>query len=245
MAELSGKVALVSGAAGGIGQAICASLLARGATVVAVDRQPVEVAEGLTGRLHPEQCDITDEAGVGRLFAALAGRGLSPDILVCNAGIYPPAPFAEITLAGWRQVFAVNVEGTFLLCQAALPVMRQRGWGRVIGIGSNTQQMGWPMLSHYVASKSALSGLMRTLAIEYGGDGVTANVVCPTLTRTPGTAALFDHAPELVQAVVSRQAIQRPGRPEDVSGVVALLCSAEAAFITGQTIAADGGLIKL
>jgi len=245
MDELSGRVALVTGAAGGIGLAITQALLARGARLVAVDLDEVSISESSGVRLRSERCDISDPGAVKQLFATLATSNLLPDILISNAGIYPAAAFEDITFESWRKVFAVNVEAAFHLCQRSLPTMRGRGWGRVIAIGSNTQHMGWPMLSHYVASKCALTGLMRTLAIEYGGFGITANVVCPTLTRTPGTAALFDQASGLVDSVVNRQAIQRPGTPEDVAGAVTMLCRTEAAFVTGQTLCADGGLIKL
>lgn len=240
MQELAGRTALVTGGSHGIGAAIGRELRRRGATVYVAD----VAAEG-SGDPFALPCDVTDPAAVRRTFEAVETRAAPVDILVCNAGLYPAAPFEAISLEEWRRVFAVNVEGTFLCCQAALPGMRERRWGRIVALGSNTFHMGWPMLAHYVASKGAITGLVRTLATEYGPFGVTANVVSPTLTETEGTRALFAAAPAAVEAVVARQAIPRAGQPDDVAGVVALLCTDAARFVTGQTIAADGGLAKL
>lgn len=247
MHDLAGRTALVTGAAGGLGAAIAARLAAMGAFVYAADlvaRASSAGAVDAAGTV-PVQCDVAQPGSVRDCFARVQRDGRSVDILVANAGIYPAEPFESIALESWRRVFAVNVEGTFLCCQAALPRMRERGWGRIVAIGSNTFHLGWPMLAHYVASKGALTGLMRTLAVEYGTYGITANVVSPTLTRTPGTSALFDGAPDVVSDLIARQAIRRAGEPEDVAGVVAMLCREEAAFVTGQTISADGGLAKL
>lgn len=244
MLGLDGRVALVTGADGGMGRAIVAVLRGAGAHVVAADLAFASGASPVDGILQLP-CDVTSDRAVETCIEAARAAFGTIDILVNNAGIFPHAGFLESDAALWERVFAVNVHGVARCTRAVLPAMLDAGWGRIVSIGSNTFTMGWPGLAHYVASKGAVVGFTRALAVEVGDRGVTANVVAPTLTPTAGTAPLFGGAPEVAQAILERQAIRRTGRPEDVAAAVLLLASDEAAFITGQTVAADGGLAKL
>ena len=147
----------------------------------------------------------------------------------------------DITLAEWRHVFAVNVESMLLTTQAFSPAMKRQGWGRVVNVSSNSIGMQVPGVAHYVASKMAVIGLTRATATELGPFGITANAIAPSVTRTPGAAAMPDEGfAELAQM----QTIKRTEVPQDLVGTAAFLASDDAAFITGQTIYVDGGLIR-
>jgi NAD(P)-dependent dehydrogenase (short-subunit alcohol dehydrogenase family) len=244
--EFPDRVAVVTGAASGIGAAIASRLAERGIAVAALDLHgPAGASQSTDPRVVTARCDVTQAESVRACVAGVLERFGRIDILVNNAGVYPFEPFDSISIEGWRRVFAVNVEGVVLCCQAVIPAMRARGWGRIVNVGSNAFHMGIEGLTHYTASKGAVVGLTRSLAVELGGTGITVNVVAPTVTRTPGSQTLFAQAPEIVESVVARQAIRRAGEPGDVADAVALLCRDESGFITGQTLAADGGLVKL
>jgi|SRR5688572_13406714 len=247
MSEFADKVVLVTGACGGMGTAIADAFMRYGARVVAADTQCGEraIADNGGNRLHRLHCDVSERTSVDMCVEQVTSRLGGVDVLINNAAIFPFGSFQSISLDSWRQVFKVNVEGVVNCCQAVIPSMRAKGWGRIVTIGSNTFHMGWENLSHYIASKGAITGLMRALAVELGDSGITANVIAPTLTRTPGTSELFEQAPDVVKSIMSRQAIRRVGLPGDVANAVILLCRQEAGFITGQTLAADGGLAKL
>lgn len=243
MISLENKTVLITGAAGGMGQALMAAFEGLGARVAGADlsyRAPAFAQNRLT-----VGCDVADAASVKACVDAVAERWGGVDILVNNAGIFPFSMFDDLKMDVVRKVFAINVEGVILMTQACLPHMKQQKWGRIINVGSNTFHMGWPGLSHYTASKGAVIGLTRGLSTELGEFGITVNVVSPTVTHTPGNAALFETAPEVITEIVDRQAIRRQGTAQDVAKAAILLATDEAAFITGQTISADGGLAKL
>ena len=164
--------------------------------------------------------------------------------MVASAGIYPIAAFEETTWEQWRHVLSVNLDSLFLLTQAFLPGMRRSGWGRIVAVASNLFHTGMAGMVPYVASKGGVVGFVRALAGEVGRDGVTINAIAPTLTRTKGTLEGPHRALGLFDAVPKLQAIERPGLPEDLVGALSFLSSDDAAFVTGQTLPVDGGLVR-
>ncbi|GIF68510.1 hypothetical protein Ais01nite_65450 [Asanoa ishikariensis] len=242
----AGRVAVVTGAGRGIGQAVALGLGERGATVVAVDLQhPQETIEHLTaaGRtaigLTADVSDPEQTAAVGTEIERRLGRA---DILVNNAGIFPFRDIDELDYETWRRVLAVNLDSQFLMVKAVLPNMKPSGWGRIVNLTSNSIVTAAPGLSHYMASKMGNIGFSRGLANDLAPYGITVNAVGPTLTITPGV--LQAHPPEALAAAAQAQAIKRNGLPADLVGTIAFLTSDDAAFITGQTVMADGGYAR-
>jgi NAD(P)-dependent dehydrogenase (short-subunit alcohol dehydrogenase family) len=242
--SLEGKVAVVTGAAQGIGNAIADGLAAEGARVVVADLQHAEEAArafdggvGLTG-------DVSNESDVERMVQEAVDQCGRIDILVNNAGLYASLamrPFTEIPVEEWRQVMDVNVLSMFLTCRAVVPRMREQGGGRIVNISSGTAFRGVPFVLHYVASKGAIVALTRALAKELGADEVLVNCVAPGFTMSQGVR----ENPPVIEALrdvsISARTLQRDQQPEDVVGAVVFLCGPGAAFITGQTIVIDGG----
>jgi NAD(P)-dependent dehydrogenase (short-subunit alcohol dehydrogenase family) len=244
MPALDGKVALVTGAAQGIGRAIAAGLAAEGARIVVADLQGAEqAAEAFDGGVGIA-ADVASEADVGRLVAETVERCGSIDLLVNNAGLYASLemrPFEQIPLEEWRRVMDVNVSSMFLMCREVVPVMRGRGGGRIVNISSGTPFRGVPFLLHYVTSKGAIVAFTRALAKELGKDGVLVNCVAPGFTISAGVEAHPEVIEKLRDVSVAARTLQRDQVPEDVVGAVVLLCSPGAGFVTGQTIVIDGG----
>ena len=244
MGTLEGKVALVTGAAQGIGKAIADGLAAEGARIVVADLQGAErVAETYPGGVGLS-VDVAEEAEVGWMTAETVERCGGLDVLVNNAGLYASLamrPFTEIPLEEWRRVMDVNVASMFLTCRAAVPAFRERGGGAIVNISSGTPFRGVPFLLHYVTSKGAIVAFTRALAKELGRDGIRVNCVAPGFTMSDGVK---DH-PEVVEQLrdvsVAARTIQRDQVPEDVVGAVTYLASPAASFVTGQTIVIDGG----
>jgi NAD(P)-dependent dehydrogenase (short-subunit alcohol dehydrogenase family) len=242
--SLVGKVALVTGGAQGIGNAIAHGLADAGARIVVADlNQADEAADAFEGGLGIT-IDVADEDGVERMAAEIVEQCGSIDILVNNAGLYaslPMRPFTEIPVEEWRLVMDVNVLSMFLTCRAVVPHMRRNGGGRIVNISSGTPFRGVPFLLHYVTSKGAILAFTRALAKELGRDGVLVNCVAPGFTLSDGVR---EH-PEVIEALrdvsVSARTLQRDQVPEDVVGAVVFLCGPGSAFVTGQTIVIDGG----
>jgi NAD(P)-dependent dehydrogenase (short-subunit alcohol dehydrogenase family) len=235
MPTLEGKVAIVTGGAQGIGRAIADGLAAEGATVVVADLNPPD--DGI-------RADVSSEEDVARMVEEAVARHGGIDILVNNAGLYASLamrPFTEIPLEEWRQVMDVNVASMFLTSRAVVPVMRERGGGKIVNISSGTPFRGVPFLLHYVTSKGAIVALTRALAKELGKDSIHVNCVAPGFTMSEGVRS----HPEVVEALrdvsVAARTIQRDQLPEDVVGAVVFLCSPSADFVTGQTMVIDGG----
>jgi NAD(P)-dependent dehydrogenase (short-subunit alcohol dehydrogenase family) len=242
--SLEDKVAVVTGAAQGIGNAIAKGLAAEGARIVVADLNRAEKAAeefedgiGLT-------VDVADEAQVEEMAQQVVERCGRIDILVNNAGLYASLqmrPFTEIPVEEWRQVMDVNFLSMFLTIRAVVPHMREQGGGRIVNISSGTPFRGVPFLLHYVTSKGAIVALTRALAKELGRDDVLVNCVAPGFTMSDGVR---EH-PEVIEALrevsVSARTLQRDQEPEDVVGAVVFLCGPGATFVTGQTIVIDGG----
>jgi NAD(P)-dependent dehydrogenase (short-subunit alcohol dehydrogenase family) len=242
--SLEGKVAVVTGAAQGIGNAIANGLAVEGARIVVVDlNRAEEAAQELEGGIGLT-VDVADETQVERMAQEVVERCGSIDVLVNNAGLYASLqmrPFTEIPVVEWRQVMDVNVLSMFLTTRAVVPRMREQGGGRIVNISSGTPFRGVPFLLHYVTSKGAIVALTRALAKELGRDDVLVNCVAPGFTMSDGVR---EH-PEVIEALrevsVSSRTLQRDQEPEDVVGAVVFLCGPGATFVTGQTIVIDGG----
>jgi 3-oxoacyl-[acyl-carrier protein] reductase len=243
-----GRVAVITGAAGGFGRAFCVGLAKRGADIVAVDIQESEDTVALVTALGRQAisltADISDPAAVGELGTRIRGRFGRCDILVNNAGIYPNRSFDDADFEFWRRVQSVNLDSQFLMTKAVVDLMKEAGWGRIVNITSNSIGIAAPGVAHYLASKMGIIGFTRGLATDLAGFGITVNAVGPTLTASQAWDARGLPAP-LVEATIARQAIKRSGQVEDVVGTIAFLTSDDAAFVTGQTIMADGGLARL
>jgi NAD(P)-dependent dehydrogenase (short-subunit alcohol dehydrogenase family) len=238
-----GKVALVTGASGGIGQAIAVRLAREGAIVgiadVADAAESVALIEAAGGRCFAARCNIADGAQVADCIAALKAEHGAPAILVHSAAVQFVKAFEEISFEDWRLTQSVNQDAMFHQLKGVLPGMKAADWGRVIVIASSTFFVGGMGMAHYVTSKGALIGLVHGIAGELGPLGITINAVAPGLTRT--RKAVADLPDELFKHVASLQALPRNGTPEDQAGVVSFLASDDAGFITGQTLLADGG----
>ena len=242
--SLEGKVAIVTGAAQGIGNAIAKGLAAEGARIVVADLNRAEEAAQEFERGIGLTVDVADEGQVEGMAQEVVKQCGTVDILVNNAGLYASLemrPFTEIPIDEWRQVMDVNVLSMFLTTRAVVPRMREQGGGRIVNISSGTPFRGVPFLLHYVTSKGAIVALTRALAKELGRDEVLVNCVAPGFTMSDGVR---EH-PEVIEALrdvsVSSRTLQRDQEPEDVVGAVVFLCGPGATFVTGQTIVIDGG----
>lgn len=251
--ELQGKVALVTGGSGGIGRAI-AQRLAHDGALVAVHyghnaeaaRRTVQEIEANGGGAFAVQADLAEVAQIERLYQTLdrelAQRtgGKQLDILINNAGISALFPYQQMTPAQFDQLFAVNVRGAFFLTQMALP--RLRDGGRIINISSDASKGASPPISvAYSMSKAALDAFTLSLAADLGKRQITANTIAPGATETQMNAHMFAK-PEVRKSVADMTALGRLGTPADIANIVALLASADSAWITGQYIVASGGL---
>ena len=237
-----GKLALVTGAAQGIGQAIALALAQRGAQVIATDLVlPQETVNRIGPKAFGLQLDVTQE-DAWRQASLQSRRFGEVDIVVNNAGYFPNHPVDELDLATWRRTMATNLDAHFLSAKFFLPAMRRKRWGRFVGISSNMVGLAIPGMSHYIASKMGIVGFMRGLANDVAGDGITANAVLPGLTDTAASAPQSD---EQKRATWEQQAIKRLGQPADITGAVLFLTSDDAAFITGQAIVVDGGQYRI
>ncbi len=235
MGQHDGKVAIVTGAAQGIGRAIAEGLAREGAEVVVADLNPPE------GGIR---ADVSSEDDVARLVEETLGRHGSIDILVNNAGLYASLEmraFTEIPLDEWNRVMEVNVASMFLTCRAVVPVMRERGGGKIVNISSGTPFRGVPYLLHYVTSKGAIVALTRALAKEVGKDSIHVNCVAPGFTMSEGVKSHPEVVEQLRDVSIAARTIKRDQVPEDVVGAVVFLCTPAADFITGQTLVIDGG----
>jgi NAD(P)-dependent dehydrogenase (short-subunit alcohol dehydrogenase family) len=241
--RLEGRVALVTGAATGIGRATARRLAEDGAVVVAAvadDGQRRDVAASFDALVLDVRSEPGWEAAVAHAEHAHGGL----DILVNNAGIHRSAAALETTREVWDEVMAVNLWGTFLGCRAAIPAMRRRGGGAIVNLASINALDGVPGALAYSASKGGVAAMTRALAMEHVGDGIRVNCVCPGSVATPIVERIIAQAPdpEARRAnMVARHPMNRIGRPEEVAAVIALLASDDASFMTGLAVPVDGG----
>jgi NAD(P)-dependent dehydrogenase (short-subunit alcohol dehydrogenase family) len=241
-------VAVVTGGAAGIGQAYARRLAQDGAKVVIADIADASETVGLVGEAGSEALGVSCDVSLAEQVHAMAKAAFEAfgkvDILVHNAGIYPITMFADMSFEDWRKVLSVNLDSMYHVCHEFLPGMRDRHWGRVVCIASTTFHAGTPGMSHYVASKGGLIGLLRSLAAEVGEDGVTVNALAPSLVRSKGTTEGPHDEMGLFEMVAQAQAIKRTQVPEDLVGALSFLVSDDAGFITGQTLVVDGGWVR-
>ena len=236
--SFAGRTAVVTGAASGIGHAIARLLLERGAQVVAADLRPEGVPEGC----RPFALDVSDPAAVAELRASVGHA----DVLMNNAGTASTTDVLACTVEEWDRVFAVNVRSVFLLTQAFLPSMLERGYGSIVNTASVLALVGARDRAAYTASKGAVVALTRQVAIQYAGTGVRCNCICPGTVDSPWVGRLLDEAGDPVAAraaLVARQPLGRLGTPDEVARAAVYLASDEAAFMTGSSLVIDGGIL--
>ncbi|HEY1446202.1 MAG TPA: SDR family NAD(P)-dependent oxidoreductase [Acidimicrobiales bacterium] len=246
---MSARVAVVTGAASGIGEGVARRLAADGHAVALLDFDGDgvrRVAAVLTGQGHtaaPYEADVADREGLVRVYDRVR-HDLGPvTIVVTSAGIEAFDPIASISAEKWDRVLAVNLTGTFTCLQLAVPDMIEARWGRIVTISSSSAQSGAPNMAHYVASKGGVIGLTKAFARELADHGVTANTIPPTIVDTPmarkGEAE--GHVPS-VDVLSKMIPLGRAGTPDDIASACSYLCSDEGGYITGQIIGVNGGM---
>lgn len=229
---LDGRTAFITGASRGIGRRIAETLRDQGVNVVAADLSAPEI-DGVTGL----EIDVTVEESVRNAFETAAGATGGIDILVCNAGVYLLAPLTSMPFEDWQRVIEVNLTGSFLCVQHAVPPMVERGFGRVVFIGSSAGKSGGAKSAGaYAASKAGVMTLAKSLARECAGSGVTSNAVAPALIDTPMIADVRDE-------LAGQIPVGRLGRPEDVADLVAFLASDHGSYLTGEVVDVNGGFL--
>lgn len=251
MSDLEGKIALVTGAASGIGLDLAAGLAARGCRVVIGDildqTRLDQAAAKVGGDCLAVPMDVTSDEQVAAVVAQTQARFGGLDIVVNNAGLYTSisrGPFEELEIAEWERVFAVNVTGVFRVVKACLPLLKASGSGRVLNISSATVFSGPPNMLHYVSTKGAMTAMTKSMARELGVHGITVNAIAPGFTLSSGVldTAGENSGPQWERARAAR-AVKRDQMPEDLVGATCFLAGEGAGFITGQTLVVDGGAV--
>jgi NAD(P)-dependent dehydrogenase (short-subunit alcohol dehydrogenase family) len=242
------RVAVVTGAASGMGLAIAKRLAGAGHRVALLDLDG-DTADGAAAELRragrnalAAKVDVSDRAAVDDALATVRDQYGPVEIMVTCAGIDEFESFTDISPAAWERVVAVNLTGTFHCLQAVIPDMLATGWGRIVTISSSSAQSGAARMAHYVASKGGVIGLTKALAVEYAPHGITVNTIPPGFIDTP-MARRAETRGDLpnIDAVAARTPVRRAGTPDDIAAACAFLVSDEAGYITGQHIGVNGG----
>ena len=246
MGALTGKIALVTGAGKNIGRAIALTLARDGATVAVNGRSDAAAVEEVVATIRAAggsavavMGDVSDnEQARGVVGAAVQALG-GLDILVSNAGLRRQTPYLEISLAEWREIMSVALDGAFFLSQAAIPHLLRRGGGAIVAMSGMSNHVGTPNRAHVSASKAGLEGLMRSLAVEFGGQNIRANCIAPGAIDTVRGASA---GPLPGTLTLEGTPLGRRGTVDEIAGTVRLLVGPEGAYITGQTIHVNGGV---
>jgi NAD(P)-dependent dehydrogenase (short-subunit alcohol dehydrogenase family) len=248
--RVGGRVAIVTGAAQGIGAQYAVALASEGAAVVladVLDARPVVAAiEAKGGSAFFIETDVTHSESVSRMVSVAVDRFGAVDVLVNNAALFGKLslkPFEEITSEEWDRMMAVNVRGSFECVKAVVPVMRKKRYGKIINIASGTVFKGAPMMLHYVTSKGAIIAMTRSLARELGDDGIRVNTLAPGLVMSANVLNNPAWKGAALHNNVASRALKREATPEDMCGTLIYLCSRDSDFVTGQVIVVDGGSV--
>jgi 2-hydroxycyclohexanecarboxyl-CoA dehydrogenase len=246
---VSPRVAVVTGAASGIGLGIARRLASDGLAVALLDNSGDLVREaaadlsgqGMTVTAH--EVDVSDRMALEEVYSSVRATLGPVTVAVTSAGIESFDPIVDITPEKWDRILAVNLTGTFTCLQLAVPDMIAAGWGRIVTIASSSAQSGAPNMAHYVASKGGVMGLTKAFARELAGHGITANTIPPTIVDTP-MARKSEAAGDVPSVEVMGRMVPlgRAGTPEDIAGACSYLCSDEAGYVTGQVIGVNGGM---
>ncbi len=252
MSRLDDQVIIVTGGAQGIGKAYCQALAGEGAKIVVADLN-AEAAEAFVRELGEDgkdamsvTVDVSNPDDAERMVSETLARFGRVDGLVNNAAIYQRpglfrGPFDQIPVDDWDRVMAVNLRGIFLCCRAVISHMKERGSGKIINISSSTVAQGTPNFAHYVTSKAGVIGFTRSVAREMGEYGINVNAIAPGYTLSMDDEDVDDTVRATDQRSINNRALSRSEKPEDLVGTVVFLCSSDSDFITGQTLAVDGG----
>lgn len=244
MARLAGKRALITGGSRGIGAAIVAAMAAEGAEVLACGRGAKP--DDLPDKAHWITADVSRKSDVDTIISSVQDHLGGLDILVNNAGVQVEKTVTESSDDDWDDVIGINAMAPFMLCRGLIPVMAADGGGSIVNIGSISGHHADPSMALYNASKAFIHGLTRSIAVDHGGQGIRCNAICPGWIMTGMADAAFAMAEDPKRAetdALARHAVGRFGQPEDIARAAVWLASDDAAFVTGQTITVDGGLV--